>query len=139
MLKRLNVPFTVYVTTGFIDNRLPMWWYEGEHLGMSTEELKALDADPLCTIGAHTVSHPKLDTLTREQQYQEIAESKQTLESILGHEIKHFSFPHGAHNTDTLDICRELGFHTIVQSWGGPLRRGEHPEVLPRINIKQSE
>lgn len=139
MLKRLNVPFTVYVTTGFIDNRLPMWWYEGEHLGMSTEELKALDADPLCTIGAHTVSHPKLDTLTREQQYQEIATSKQTLESILGHEIKHFSFPHGAHNTDTLDICRELGFHTIVQSWGGPLRRGEHPEVLPRINIKQSE
>ena len=137
MLKRLNVPFTVYVTTGFIDNQLPMWWYEGEHLGMSTEELKALDADQLCTIGAHTVSHPKLDTLTREQQYQEIATSKQTLESILGHEIKHFSFPHGAHNNDTLDICHELDFQTVVQSWGAPLRRGEHPWPLPRINETQ--
>ena len=139
LLKRLGIPFTVYVTTGFIDNRSPMWWYPYQQLGMSSDELRLLDTDPLCTIGAHTVSHPKLDTLTREQQYQEIATSKQTLESILGHEIKHFSFPHGAHNTDTLDICRELGFHTIVQSWGGPLRRGEHPEVLPRINIKQSE
>lgn len=139
MLKRLNVPFTVYVTTGFIDNQLPMWWYPNEQLGISIEELKALDADPLCTIGAHTVSHPKLDTLTREQQYQEIAESKQTLENILSHEVCHFSFPHGAHNDDTLAICRELGFKTIVQSWGGSLRRSEHPEVLPRINIKQSE
>lgn len=137
MLKRLNVPFTVYVTTGFIDNKLPMWWYKGEQLGLSTKELKALDADPLCTIGAHTVSHPKLDTLSREQQYQEIAESKLTLENILGHEVCHFSFPHGAHNNDTLDICHELDFQTVVQSWGDPLRRGEHPWPLPRINETQ--
>lgn len=137
MLKRLNVPFTVYVTTGFIDNQLPMWWYKGEQLGLSTKELKALDADPLCTIGAHTVSHPKLDTLTRGQQYQEISTSKQTLEALLGHEVCHFSFPHGAHNDDTLAICHELGFQTVVQSWGGPLRRGEHPWPLPRKNVIQ--
>lgn len=139
MLKRLGVPFTVYVTTGFIDNLSPMWWYPGEQLGISTEELKTMDADPLCTIGAHTVSHPRLDTLTREQQYREIAESKQTLEALLGHEIKHFSFPHGAHNEDTLSICRELGFQTVVQSWGGPLRRSEHPSPLPRIKIEQHD
>ena len=135
MLKRLGVPFTVYVTTGFIDNLSPMWWYPGAQLGISTEELKTMDADPLCTIGAHTVSHPRLDTLTREQQYHEIAESKQTLEALLGHEIKHFSFPHGAHNKETLSICRELGFRTVVQSWGGPLRRDENPYPLPRINM----
>lgn len=135
MLKHLNVPFTVYVTTGFIDNKLPMWWYPNQQLGMSSDELQLMDADPLCTIGAHTVSHPKLDTLTREQQYHEIAESKQALEALLGHDIKHFSFPHGAHNDDTLAICRKLGFRTVVQSWGGPLRRGENPYPLPRINM----
>ena len=137
LLKRLGVPFTIYVTTGFIDNRLPMWWYPDKCLGMSTEELKAIDADPLCTIGAHTVSHLKLDTLTREEQYREIADSKQTLEALLGHNIKHFSFPHGAHNADTLDICRQLGFHTVAQSWGGPVRKGVHYDVLPRINITE--
>lgn len=135
LLKQLGIPFTVYVTTGFIDNQLPMWWYPGEQLGISHEELRAMDADPLCTIGAHTVSHPKLDTLTREQQYKEIADSKQVLENLLGHEVKHFSFPHGAHNEDTLTICRELGFQTVVQSWGNPLRYGENPYPLPRINI----
>ena len=137
MLKRLGVPFTVYVTTGFIDNRLPMWWYPEEKLGISTEELKALDADPLCTIGAHTVSHPKLDTLSYEEQYKEIADSKQALERLLGHPVQHFSFPHGAHNADTLAICRELGFQTVAQSWGGAIRKGQLPYPLPRIEMTQ--
>lgn len=137
LLKRLGVPFTVYVTTGFVDNQLPMWWYPGEQLGISKEELIAMDADPLCTIGAHTVSHPKLDTLTYEEQYKEIVQSKQTLEVLLGHEMRHFSFPHGAHNSDTLRICHELGFCTIATAWGGPIRKSTKYSSLPRVGIKQ--
>ena len=139
LLKRLGVPFTVYVTTGFIDDRLPMWWYPNQHLGMSAEELRQLDVDPLCTIGAHTVSHPKLDTLSYEEQYKEIADSKLELERLLGHPIQHFSFPHGAHNEDTLAICQELGFSTIAAAWGGPIRKGTHYDVLPRINMTQND
>ncbi len=137
LLKRLNVPFTVYVTTGFIDNQLPMWWYPGQRLGISKEELLALDADPLCTIGAHTVSHQKLDTLSYEEQYKEISDNKHELERLLGHPVQHFSFPHGAHNEDTLAICRELGFKTVAQSWGGPLRKGVHYDSTPRIGTRQ--
>ena len=137
LLKRLGVPFVVYVTTGFVDNQLPIWWYPGEKLGIGTEDLKQLDAEPLCTIGAHTVSHPELDVLTCEQQYKEIVESKQTLEGLLGHEVRHFSFPHGAHNDDTLKICKELGFNTMVQSWGGGIRKGLKPCPLPRINMEE--
>lgn len=137
MLKRLGVPFTIYITTALIDNQMEAWWYPGQSLGMSREELHALATEPLCTLGAHTVHHPKLDTLTREQQQAEIAQSKQQLEEIIGREVKHFSFPHGAHNQDTLDICKALGFNTIVKSWGGPLRRGEWPAVLPRIDKQQ--
>ena len=92
LLKRLGVPFTIYVTTGFIDNQLPMWWYPSQRLGISKEELLALDADPLCTIGAHTVSHQKLDTLSYEEQYKEISDNKHELERLLGHPVQHFSF-----------------------------------------------
>ena len=137
LLERLGVPFCLYVTTGFIDNRLPMWWYPNKQLGISGKELKDIDSDPLCTIGAHTVSHPKLDTLSREQQYQEIENSKKELEHMLDHPVKHFSFPHGANNLDTLNICRELGFSTVTQSWGGPLRHREHLWPMPRIDKKQ--
>ena len=138
LLKRLGVPFTVYVTTGFIDNQLPMWWYPDERLGISKDELIALDADPLCTIGAHTVSHPKLDTLTYEEQYKEIADSKQKLEQLLRHPVQHFSFPHGAHNSDTLRICHELDFSAIAAAWGGPIRKSTKYSSLPREGIKQS-
>ena len=137
LLKRLDVPFAVYVTTGFIDNRLPMWWYASERLGITTESLKALDADPLCTIGAHTVSHPRLDTLSLDDQQKEIAQSRQELEALLDHPIHHFSYPHGAYNADTLTIVKQQSFRTALCAWGGTVRRGATPLTLPRIELRQ--
>ena len=137
LLKRLEIPFAVYVTTGFIDNRLPMWWYPGEQLGISSESLKTLDAAPLCTIGAHTVSHPRLDTLSLDDQQKEIAQSRQELEALLGHLVHHFSYPHGAYNADTLTIVKQQSFRTALCAWGGTVRRGANPLTLPRIELKQ--
>ena len=137
LLKHLEVPFAVYVTTGFIDNRLPMWWYASERLGITTESLKALDADPLCTIGAHTVSHPRLDTLSLDDQQKEIAQSRQELEALLDHPIHHFSYPHGAYNADTLTIVKQQPFRTALCAWGGTVRRGANPLTLPRIELRQ--
>lgn len=137
LLKRLEVPFAVYVTTGFIDNRLPMWWFPGEQLGISSESLKSLDADPLCTIGAHTVSHPRLDTLSLDDQQKEIAQSRQELEALLGHPVHHFSYPHGAYNADTLTIVKQQSFRTALCAWGGTVRRGINPLTLPRIELRQ--
>ena len=137
MLRRLEVPFAVYVTTGFIDNRLPMWWYASERLGITTESLKALDAAPLCTIGAHTVSHPRLDTLSFDDQQKEIAQSRQELEALLDHPIHHFSYPHGAYNADTLTIVKQQSFRTALCAWGGTVRRGAIPLTLPRIELRQ--
>lgn len=137
ILKQLNVPFAIYVTTGFIDNRLPMWWYPGEQLGISTESLIALDTAPLCTIGAHTVSHPKLNTLSPKEQTKEIVQSRQELESILGHFIHHFSYPHGAYNAGTLSLINQQSFRSVLLAWGGNIRRGDNPLMLPRTEFRQ--
>lgn len=137
LLKRLEVPFAVYVTTGFIDNRLPMWWYPGEKLGINTESLKMLDADPLCTIGAHTISHPRLDTLSLDDQQKEIAHSHQELETLLGHAVHHFSYPHGAYNADTLTLVKQQSLRTALCAWGGTVRQGAKPLLLPRIELRQ--
>ena len=122
LLKRLEVPFAVYVTTGFIDNRLPMWWYASERLGITT---------------AHTVSPPRLDTLSLDDQQKEIAQSRQELEALLGHPIHHFSYPHGAYNADTLTIVKQQSFRTALCAWGGTVRRGANPLTLPRIELRQ--
>lgn len=137
LLKALGIPFTIYATTGFIDNHMPMWWYPGQALGIKADELKQMDADPLCTVGTHTVSHPHLDTLPHEQQYQEILASILSLEHLLNHPVRHLSLPHGAYDDNTVSICRELGIHSVVTSWGGPVRRRESHFPYPRINITQ--
>ena len=138
ILKQEGIPFAVYVTTGFIDNRLPMWWYLGEQLGINTESLKALDAEPLCTIGAHTISHPRLDTLNIEEQEREITQSHQELEALLGHSIRHFSYPHGAYNAITLKIVSNNHFLSSLCAWGGSIRKGDVNLLeLPRIELKE--
>ena len=138
ILKQKEVPLAIYVTTGFIDNRLPMWWYSNEKLGISTESLKILDSDPLCTIGAHTVSHPKLDTLSPEEQTKEIVQSRQELETLLGHPIRHFSYPHGAYNADTLKIVNNSHFVSALRAWGGTIRKGDASLMeLPRLELKE--
>ncbi len=137
LLKHLGIPFAVYATTGFADNKKSMWWYPNEKLGLGLDELKALDAEPLCTICAHTVSHPRLVTLTADEQRKEIIESKETLEQWLGHPIDHFSYPHGAYNDDTISIVRDCGFHTALLAWGGTVRLGDNPFLLHRIELKQ--
>lgn len=137
LLKRLDVPFVVYVSTDFVDNKHTMWWYPGQQLGLSLDEMKALAAEPLCTIGAHTLSHPRLDTLSSEAQRQEIVESKALLEQWLGQPIHHFSYPHGAYNDDTVAIVRDCGFHSALCAWGGTIRRGDNPYLLHRIALHQ--
>lgn len=138
LLKHLNVPFAIYVTTGFIDNQLPMWWYPDQQLGLNLDELKSLDNEPLCTIGAHTISHPKLDSLSYDEQKKEMIDSKITLEQWLGHPVKHFSYPHGGYNDTTLQIVKEAGFSTCLRAWGGTIRRGDASLCkLPRIILKE--
>lgn len=137
IFRKYQVPFAVYVSTDFIDNCREMWWYSGQHLALNKEQLLQLDQEPLCTIGAHTLSHPKLDELTLEAQREELVGSKYQLESWLGHPISHFSYPHGAYNDDTIKIVSEANFSTSLMAWGGVVRKGMSLNALPRLIIKQ--
>lgn len=137
LLKSLNIPFVVYITTGFVDNTAKMWWYDTIDV-MSWEQIRSMDSDPLCTIGAHTLSHHRITELSKEEAYREIYESKRRLEEMLGHDICHFSYPHGDYNADTLDIVKQIGFVSCLKAWGGTIRRGDSSLFeLHRIELVQ--
>ena len=138
ILKRLNVPFAIYVTTGYIDGTAKMWWYDETNV-MNWEQLKKLSIDPLCTIGAHTISHPRLTTLSDKDAREEIFSSKQRLMEILGMPVNHFSYPHGDYNADILHIVKKAGFHTSLKAWGGNVRKGDAQLLeLPRIELRET-
>ncbi len=137
LFRRLNVPFVVYVTTGFLDGGMTIPWYPGEKLSLTTDEVRRLAAEQLCTIGAHTVSHPRLSTITADAQRLEIETSVHRLEAITGLPIRHFSYPHGNYNDKTVEILESLGLKTSVTTNGRTVRNDCKPLELDRINVVQ--
>ncbi len=109
-------------------------------LCMSWDELKALAADPLVTIGAHTVNHVMLKKTSESAARHEMAASAVAIERKLGTRPAHFSYPIGdptSAGPREFRIAREIGFKTAVTTRPGVLfpEHGEHLTALPRLSL----
>jgi peptidoglycan/xylan/chitin deacetylase (PgdA/CDA1 family) len=95
-------------------------------------------ADAGIEIGAHTRNHADLGQLTDEAALQdEIAGSRQDLESLLGRPVRYFAFPYGTAKQLTapaIRVCREAGFDAICSAVGGYNFPGDDPFHLQRIH-----
>ena len=123
-----RMPCTVFVPAGAL-GRNPDW--EGESAGalpdpvMPAQVIKSL-AGPLVTIGAHSLSHPHLSRIPREEARREIAGSKAMLEELIGREVTLFAFPYGDFDAATTRMCEEAGFahaFSIIPELVDPSRR----------------
>ncbi len=105
-------------------------------LMMSWDKVRALKQEGHI-IGGHTLSHPNLAHVSREEAWTEIVGCKQRLEEVTGEPIRHFSYPHPALNPQwspqTLQLTREAGFKSAVLTTRGAVRRGDEPLALKRI------
>jgi peptidoglycan/xylan/chitin deacetylase (PgdA/CDA1 family) len=111
-----------------------------EELCMSWPELAQLAADPLVTIGAHTVNHPMLAKLPKESVRSEMDLSRSVIEAALSVRPEHLSYPIGdrlSAGTREFAIAAELGFKTAVTTRPGVLFRAhnQHMTALPRISL----
>jgi peptidoglycan/xylan/chitin deacetylase (PgdA/CDA1 family) len=204
ILKKHNIPFTIYVATNLPDGDAIIWWYlledlvvekdtvefkwKGENfifntdtvknkeiafnrirqylatadadtlkelihqlfstrkefisertkaLALSWEQIKMLSDDPLVTIGAHTVNHLPLHSLTLENSRFEILESKRIIESHIGKEVKHFCYPIGSYGQKEIGILQESKYCSATTTKMANIfsENLEHPFALPRIMI----
>jgi peptidoglycan/xylan/chitin deacetylase (PgdA/CDA1 family) len=109
-------------------------------LCMSWAELDELAADPLVTIGAHTVTHPMLRKLSSEAARAEMKIGAERITAALGKRPAHLSFPvgdPGAAGPREFAMAAELGFRTAVTTRPGVLfpDHGDHMTALPRISM----
>lgn len=132
LLKQLQVPFCVYMTRDFYRGTAKPQWDRDAKM-MNIEHLLEMSRDPLCTIGAHTCSHPRLSGLSAEEQWREIRGGKDDLEQLLGKEVKHLAYPHGDYNQTTVNITTELGFKTAVTTSGRFVRSDSRLMELDRL------
>ena len=103
------------------------------HRVLTEAELRSLDAEPLITVGAHTVNHPMLSVLPPEEQEKEILGSKAALEMMLGHAVNFFSYPFGQKadfDNNSIEICRNAGFACSFSARKGLIRRTLSPDTL---------
>lgn len=85
---------------------------------MTRDQVVALDKAGQ-EIGAHTISHPNLATLSLDKQKIEIRGSQDYLTGLLGHTPSAFAYPYGARNGDTAPVLRSAGFTSArTTDWG---------------------
>ncbi len=111
-----------------------------EELCMTWAEIAQLAADPLVTIGAHTVNHPALAKLSRDAVRSEMDLSRSVIEAALSVRPQHLSYPYGDRGsaaTREFEVAAELGFKTAVTTRPGVLfpEHSQHLMALPRISL----
>lgn len=110
-------------------------------LCMDWQEIIDLAADPLVTIGAHTVNHNMLKKMTDESAVRaEMEMSRSVLEAALGKRPEHLAYPVGdptSAGPREFRIAAELGFKTAVTTRPGVLFKAhrDHLTALPRISV----
>ena len=109
-------------------------------LCMTWDEIAELAADPLVTIGAHTVNHFMLRKASDEVVRLEMRQSADAIAEHLGRRPAHFSYPVGdptSAGPREFRIAKELGFATAVTTRPGVLfpEHRDHLTALPRISL----
>ena len=99
---------------------------------MTPDEVHRLGQGPV-TIGAHTVRHPSLPTLTPHAQLAEIAESRSACEAWTGKPVDHFAYPFGHYDRSSVLAARAAGFRSSCATTPGVVRPWTDPHRLPRI------
>jgi peptidoglycan/xylan/chitin deacetylase (PgdA/CDA1 family) len=120
-------------------HRVDMQSFAREHC-MDWPELAELAADPLCTIGAHTVNHPILAKVDEKTVRSELENSRAVIEAALGMRPRHLAYPVGdktAAGPREFKIAAEMGFSTAVTTRPGVIfpQHGRHLTALPRISL----
>ena len=89
-------------------------------------------------IGAHTVHHPILTTLTHDEARREIGAGKSALESIIQSAVRTLAYPNGRpvqdYDSSHVKLARSLGFLGAVSTSPGAARTGDDLFQLPRFS-----
>jgi peptidoglycan/xylan/chitin deacetylase (PgdA/CDA1 family) len=126
LLQRYNDKATIYIISGRVG--LPDY--------MTWDDLRALAASPLITIGDHTRHHPQLAKCSATQSWEELTGGKSDLETQLHITVRHLAYPSGSYSTTTLEQARKIGFATAVTVRRGINERADKLLELPRIFVK---
>lgn len=100
ILKKYGFKATIFVITNTVDNSSGY---------LTSAQLKELESNGI-SIESHTVYHSKLETLSNQNQLEEMKNSKLFLEGLLNKKVDYIAYPFGSYNDVTLQAAKEAGY-----------------------------
>jgi peptidoglycan/xylan/chitin deacetylase (PgdA/CDA1 family) len=128
LLGQRGMRATIYLTTGQIGNAAML----------SHAELQLLSERSDVQIGAHTVTHPRLDECSASQLQREVISSKRQLEYVLDRPIDTFAYPHGAYDTRARSAVIAAGFTSAVAVKNAMSHGADDPWAIARWTVRDS-
>jgi protein-tyrosine-phosphatase/peptidoglycan/xylan/chitin deacetylase (PgdA/CDA1 family) len=124
ILKKWNLTATFYVASGLIGSQQQTPWDSKANVRsrwMSWQQVRGLISSGN-EIGAHTVSHADLATLSREQVEAQLRQCRDTIRAKLACDPQHFAIPFGRSFPtidSVLEVARAVGYKSVSFCRGG--------------------
>lgn len=144
VLREFDVPATVFVTPGLVDDRKPDL-IAARHgiqaaggVMLTDAQLRELADSPLVSIGNHTMTHRDLRRVAGPAERQrEIVEARDLLEDRYGVAVEAFCYPYGAVDAAARRVVERTHGRSVTTT---PLLVGpdQGPHGLPRVNGNNS-
>jgi peptidoglycan/xylan/chitin deacetylase (PgdA/CDA1 family) len=137
VLKRFGFVATLYIATAFV-NGASHWLQrmgEGANPMLTWEQLAEISLNGI-ECGAHSHSHPQLDTLHRTAAQDEIVQSKRLLEDHLGQEVRSFAYPFGYYSARVRQLVREAGYTSACAVRHAMSSENDDPFSLARLMVR---
>ena len=128
IFKKYNLPFTLFVSTDVIDNKIPGY--------MNWEQIRIL-RDHGVTIGSQTKSHPHMFKLSREKIIQELSISNERFIDEIGSAPKYFAYPYGEYNLEVIEQVKQHGFVAAFGQHSGVAHKSLGMYELPRFAMNE--
>ena len=129
ILKKYNLPFTLFVSTDVIDNKIPGY--------MTWEEIRIL-RDNGVIIGSQTKSHFHMHNLTQNQIVNELTKSNIRFVKEIGSKPKIFAYPYGEYNLKVLKEVKKHGFLAAFRQHSGVAHQSLGMFELPRFAMNEN-
>ena len=88
---------------------------------------------------AHSVTHPRLGTLSADACRDELTRGRAMLEEGLGHPVRHLAYPFGSHSAQTIVLARESGYLTACTTEEALATPAHDLLALPRVPVIGTE
>lgn len=126
LLKRENLPFTLFVATEPVDRGIPGY--------MTWDQIKELH-DAGVTIGSQAVTHPHMPTRSAARNRLELVDSAQRIASRIGQAPTLFAYPYGEASTEIMQLTAEAGYQAAFGQHSGVANATSDRFYLPRFPI----